>query len=186
MDASTGSFTLSRSSRLYKFVFGKSEWKLEGFPEPRNSRIPLGLFIGLLLAVAVMRPLGYGMFLLMDALLKIVAFLIDGSYASGSVLGELGMKKIEPWPRVRGRRLSPWFLLALIVIAYQYWYVGVKEAGEFLLFFTFITVVFLCIKADEKSPSMQLAEAVGPVMDNKLRLAYYKEPKLLPSLELVY
>lgn len=181
----TQSLTLSRSSGLYKFVFGKHEKKLEGFPEPRNDRISFGIFLGLLLAMLILKPLGSCLFLLMDALFRIVGFMIDGSLVRGSLLDNIQITKIEPWPKIMGKRLTPWWVLAILAISYRFWTVGIGEAGEAALFFVFTTIVFLLIKPGDRSPTEELAEALGSKMDEKIRLSYYREPKFFPALHLV-
>ena len=179
------SYVLSRSSRLYKFVFGREEGKLEGFPEPRGDKIPLGLFLGLLVAMLVMRPLASAMLLFMDALLKVMGFFVDGSYVRGSLLTGFKVIGINPWPKVYGRRVSPWILFAAALVVYQYCYIGAGDALQSLIGLVLITVIFFSIKPGDKSPGMVMVEAVAPTMDKKLYLAYHRRPKLLPALHLV-
>lgn len=177
--------SLSRSSGLYRFVFGKEEGKLEGFPEPRNNSISSGLFAGLFLAMLILRPIAAVMFSLMGAMFMSLAFLIDGSYAKGNILTGVTIIRLEPWPKLYGRRVPPWILFTIMVVLFCYWYSGPEEALKFLAFFVFITLVLRSIKAEEKSPSQEFAEAVGPIMDSKLVLAYYRKPTLFPALRLV-
>lgn len=180
-----GPLTLSRSSRLYKFVFGHEEGKLEGFPEPRNDRISSGLFLVLLLALLIGKPLGTILLLIFDVMLRAVGFLIDGSWVYGSIRHTFQIRKIEPWPRMKGKRLSPFLVLAVAVTGYQYYNSGIKDAGEVLLGCIFMVVVFLNIDPGSKSPAQQLAEAAGPKVDEKIRLSYYREPRWFPVLKLI-
>ena len=103
-------YTLSRSSRLYKFVFGRGWGWLEGFPEPRNGRISLGLFGGLFLVMSFLRPFASIMLSLMAALMVAVSFLADGSYARGNMLEKMTITKIEPprsWCCSSAESMSP-------------------------------------------------------------------------------
>lgn len=177
--------TLSRSSRLYKFVFGHEDGKLNGFPEPRSNRISLGTFVGLLLASILLRTWVAFFFLMMDVFFRIIGFLVDGSYVRGSVLKEIKIIKIMPWPSVFGRRVAPWFVLMPVVVFCQYWRSGMGDATETALGLGFMTFIFWTIQPGDKSPSMELAEKVGPILDQKLSLSYYREPKLFPTLYLV-
>lgn len=177
-------YKLSRSSFLYKFVFGQ-EWRMDGFPEPRNDRISLGLFLGLVLFMIFMRPLAFVMMTIMEITAVLVCFLMDGSYCRGRFPTTLEIVEIKSWPKVYGHRLSPWLILAVAVVCYQYFYIGVGEAFEFLIFFVLITLVTRSIKPGDKSPAMELAEAIEPVVDEKLRLSYYRESKLFPTIQLV-
>jgi len=125
------------------------------------------------------------MILFMDALMRIVGFMIDGSHVRGSLLAKCEVIKIEPWPTFYGRRLSPWLVFVAIVVFLRYEYVGVADALEIFGYLTFTTVVFWCINPEEKTPSEELAGVIGPVVDHKLKLAYYRESKIFPVLQLV-
>ncbi|MBP9669730.1 MAG: hypothetical protein KBE09_05580, partial [Candidatus Pacebacteria bacterium] len=47
---------LSRSSYLYRFVFGRRPHGMHGFPEPWLDRMPLGVFCCLFAGMVVLRP----------------------------------------------------------------------------------------------------------------------------------
>lgn len=179
------SYALSRSSWVYRFVFGRYNWRMDGFPEPQSDKISLGLFGGLFLFMLIMRPIAFFMMTIFEVMLLLISFLIDGSYTRGRFPIELEIVKVEPWPKAYGRRLPPWIIVAVGIVGYQYAYVGMMEALESLIFFGFIALVFFFIKSGDKSPAMKLSEAVEPVVDKKLRLAYYREPKHFPTLHLV-
>ena len=181
----SSSLILKRSSRLYKFVFGREAGKIEGFPEPSGRYISFGLFIGLFVAMTLVRILGFCMFLLMDAILKIIFFMADGSYVRGSVLTNLQVIEINPWPRIRNRRLPPWGLFATAVVLYQYWNSGVVDAAGSLLLFLFVTAVLLTIQPGPKSIAETVTTAIEPKMDGALRRAYNREPTLFPKLYIV-
>ena len=178
-------FTLARSSRLYRFVFGQQEGRMDGFPEPRSDRISSGLFVGLLLAAAFLRSFSTCMFFFMEAMIKLISFLVNGSRTQGRFLSGFKITPIEPWPRVFGRRVSLWPLFVAIVVGWRYVQFGVEDAGQFLLFFGFLTAVFWYTGPDSKSGSEIFAEKVGPKMEEKLRSAYYRESKIFPILHLV-
>lgn len=178
--------SISRSSELYNFVFGKKGgWFVEGFPEPRSTRISFGLFGGLLAAMIFIRSFAGFVMGLFEILFRVVPFMINGSYLQGNIRTKAQIVKIEPWPTLYGRRFSPWAALGIIAAWCMYQYVGMREAGEFVLFFIFTTIVFHYIDPNDKSPSEKLAEETGPVMEEKLNLAYYREPKFFPALHLV-
>lgn len=175
-------YSLSRSSGLYKFVFSQ---ELEGFPEPRNDRISLGLFIGLFVLMLVIRPILFFFTTLFQALLLLICFLVDGSYTRGKFPTALEIVQIKPWPVLFGYRLPPWLVLAVGIVDYQYFYVGLLEAGEVLMYLIIIVVMFRLTKSQESSPAVDLAEAIGPVVEERLCLSYYREPQLFPALYLV-
>ncbi|MEX0918000.1 MAG: hypothetical protein WDZ93_02500 [Candidatus Paceibacterota bacterium] len=178
-------YTLSRSSRLYKFVFGAEEGQLEGFPEPKNDRISLGLFVALLITMVVMRPIVTIMILLMEAMMKLLCFLVDGSYTRGTFMTRMQIIQIKPWPTFGTHRLSPWFVLALIAVGYHCWYGDFESAAALFGFFAVTTFIFGTITPDTRSPAEELAEAIDPVIDRRLHLAYYKQPRIFPELYLV-
>ncbi len=179
--------SLSRSSKLYGFVFGRDKgWFVDGLPEPRSARISLGLFGLLLIFMAFIRTFAAVMILMLLVLFRLIGFLIDGSYARGSYLqGRMKIIKIEPWPTLSGRRLSPYFLLIGAGTWLMYQYFGLKDAGEFFLGGLSLAVMFYFIDPKEKSASEQFAETAGPAMEKKLALAYYREPVFFPALRLV-
>lgn len=178
-------FTLPRSSWAYKFVFGQQfEYRMEGFIEPLNDRISLGLFSGMFLFMIVMRPLGFLLMTFMEVMSLFVSFLIDGSYSRGSFPIHIQFIKIEPWPRLLGRRLSPFIVIAIGTVLYQYLYVEKTQALWFLAGFLFVIYQFKSIKPGDKSLAMELAEKTGPAIDEKIVLSYYKEPKIFPALYL--
>lgn len=180
-------FELSRSSRLYKFVFGPpgKEWGLEGFPEPRNNKVSLGLFIGFLILMIIAKPYGHFMFLMFDALIRILSFLRNGSWARGSILKEAEIFELEPWPRIRGHRISPWPVLVLALVSYRYWEFGARDALEILFYLVLITIM-LNVQGRQTgaTPVEELTEQIGPAIDEKIRLAYYRESKVFPTLHL--
>ncbi len=176
--------TLSRRSRTYKFVFGQQEGRIEGFPDPKTNRISLGVFAGMFVFMAIMRPLASVLLLLMDAMLKLIGFLIDGTYVRGNILTGWEKVPIEPWPRVFGRRLSPWIVLGILVVAYQYSYVGTSDALQALAFCIGM-VVMTHVAGQGPSATEVIAEAIGPQLDEKIRLSYYREPRFFPAVHLV-
>ncbi len=179
-------YTLSRTSSAYKFVFGQQkEWRTGGLPEPRNNRISLGLFIGLFVFMLIMRPITSFMMTIMEVMIFLIAFLVDGSYCRGESLTELEIVKIEPWPKLFGYRFPPWTLLVVGIIGSTFYYSGTWKGIEAITYCV-LAVLTLCFTASEgKSPSMELAEVIAPVIDEKLRLSYYREPKIFPALQLV-
>lgn len=180
-----GPYTLSRSSWLYKFVFGKEEGQIDGLPEPMSNCISLGLFVVLLIFMTFMKFIAYTMLTIMEVVLAVICFLVDGSYMRGGMLTSLKIIKIEPWPVIYGKRLPPWTVLTTLTLSYLFWYVGTAETLEFLVFVVFITLVFRSIKPGDKSPAMELAEKLDPVVDGKLSLAYHRKPVLFPTLYFV-
>lgn len=179
-------YTLSRSSWAYKFVFGEQkEWRLNGHPEPRNNRISFGLFIGLFMFMLIMRPVAFVMMTFLEVGIFLISFLVDGSYSRGKFPMELEIVKIEPWPKVFGYRFPPWILLMVGIVGSTLFYDGVWEGLEVAFYCVVIVLIFRTITPESKSPSVELAEAIEPVVDKKLRLSYYREPKLFPALHLV-
>lgn len=179
-------YTLSRSAWAYKFVFGEQkEWRLIGHPEPRNDRISLGLFISLFASMLIMRPIAFIMMTLFDFVIFVISFLVDGSYSRGKFPIELEIIKIEPWPKVLGYRLPPWTLLMASIIGSTFYYDGLWKGAEVAFCCIVIVLVFCFITPESKSPSVELAEAIEPMVNEKIRLAYYRKPKLFPTLYLV-
>ncbi len=179
------SLSLSRSSELYRFVFGtKSRWFVHGFPEPRSARISSGLFAGLFASMLFIRSFAAVMLVVFDVMLRLICFLADGSYIRGNIRTDFDIIPLEHWPTLFGRRLSPWIVIAVFVCGEQLYREGVKETLGTLLGFAVVAVLF-CSKTDEKSPSIVLSEAIGPVVDDKLRTSYFSEPKLFPAIALV-
>ena len=179
-------YTLSRSSWVYKFVFGEQKgWRLNGHPEPRNDRISLGLFVGLFAFMLIMRPIAFVMMTFFEFGIFAISFLIDGSYSRGKYPTELEIVKIEPWPKIFGYRFPPWTLLMATIVGSTFYYNGLWEGAEVTFYCVVIVLIFRSITPESRSPSVELAEAIEPVVDEKLRLAYYREPKLFPALHLV-
>lgn len=179
-------YSLSRSSKLYKFIFGQhGEWQLEGFPEPQNDRITVGVFVGLFILMALLRPLGFALMLFFEALMRIISFAVDGSYSRGRFPDTIKLVKMEPWPKFFGRRLSPWLVFSVGFAAYQYFTTGLVSAVVCLILFGIMTAIFLSIRPGDASPSMMLVEEIGPKVDEKIHLTYYREPKLFPAIRLI-
>lgn len=176
---------VSRSSDLYRFMFGERPRGMHGFPEPRLDTMSLGVFVCLLVVMAILRPFSVLMLLVMDAMLRVVAFLVDGSRVHGSIGANCTISPIEPWPRVAGMRASPWILLALIVTAYQYIQGGIGDAIASGLFFGSVTLVARSMDKHAASPSETLAEAFEPAADRMLVRAYVRKSWFLPVLRFV-
>lgn len=180
------SLKLSRSSWLYKFVFGEHEgWRLNGHPEPQNDRISLGLFVSLFIIMLIMRPIGFVFMTIMQVLVYLICFFVDGSYARGRFPDRLEIVPIKPWPEVAGYRFPPWTLLVIVFITSAYYQNGIGDAVEVALYCVGIGVLFYFTDRKSKSPAMELAEAIEPVITEKIRLSYYREPKLFPPLHLI-
>ncbi len=158
---------------------------MEGFPAPQNNRISLGLFLGLLLATSITKPLAMVVLFIMEAALKVMAFLIDGSYISGSLLEGGQVMRIEPWPRVRGHRLSPWIPLAVSIVVYSYWRSGMKDAFDSLVCVGILTFAFFSTKESDSSFSAEIVERLEPVLTKKLHLAYHRESKIFPMINFI-
>jgi hypothetical protein len=180
------SLSLSRSSELYKFVFGKnSRWFVHGLPEPRGENISSGLFGGMLLVMAFIRVFAFIMLAVFDLSIRILSFLADGSYMRGIFPEKYEIKAIKPWPTFRGWRFSPWILLVACIISYQYFSNGAFEAFQWFFFLALWSGVFLNTSADSPSPAMTVAEAMTPHIDESFRNGYYGEPRVFPAVRLV-
>ena len=133
----------------------------------------------------ILKPLAYGMISLIEVMLKIVGFLAGGAYMRGSVWTKFEIIEIEPWPTFYGRRFPPFVIFVVAAAGILYQYVGIAEAGLFVAHAVFIALVFYYIDPNEKSAAQHFAETAGPVIDQKLKLAYYREPRFFPAIHLV-
>ncbi len=179
-------YTLSRSSWAYKFVFGKQkEWRLYGHPEPGNDRISLGLFIVLFAVMLFMRPIVFIMMTFIKFGISVISFLMDGSYTRGDFPTELKIVKIKPWPIIFGHRFPPWILLMTGIVGSAFYYFGLWKGAEFMVYCIMIILIFRSITPESKSLTTELSKAIEPKLNEKLRIAYYREPKLFPALHLI-
>lgn len=177
---------LSRTSPFYKFVFGiHDEWRLDGFKEPRNDRISLGLYIAMFAFMLVMRPIAFVMMTFFEVGILIISFLTDGSYSHGKFPMETKIIPIKPWPTIFGYRFPPWVLLVIAIISYTFYTNGPWEAAEVFVYCLIFVLIFRSIGPDSSSPAVELTEALEPVVDEKIFRAYYRKPKYFPTLHLI-
>lgn len=179
-------YTLSRSSWAYKFVFGnQKEWTINGYPEPFNNHISLGLFVGLFVSMLIIRPTAFITMTLFELGIYVISFLVDGSYSRGKFPTEMKIVKIEPWPKIFRYRFPPWILLIIFIISNTSYHNNLEEVVEVILFSIMILFTFCSITPESNLPSVKLNKAIEPVMNEKVYLAYCRKLRLSPTLHLI-